>query len=73
MTHQRIVGLAILAAGITILVIGLNASDSMGEQIREGITGHFSDKTTWFIVGGICGIIGGIALALFGGGRKVLG
>lgn len=73
MKTQLILGLAILAAGITLLVIGLNASDSAGEQIREGFTGHYSDKTTWFIVGGICGIVGGAGLALFGGGGKFLG
>lgn len=72
MAIQRIVGLVILAAGIVVLIMGLNASDSAGEQIREGITGHYSDKTTWFIVGGIVAIVAGAALAAFGG-RKVLG
>ena len=67
MNTQRIIGLVILAAGIAVLVMGLNASDSAGEQIREGFTGHYSDKTAWFIVGGICGIVGGVALSAFGG------
>jgi Mn2+/Fe2+ NRAMP family transporter len=72
MSTQRIFGLVILAAGITVLVIGLNATDSLGERVRDGFTGHYSDKTTWFIVGGICGIVVGVGLAWFGG-RKILG
>jgi uncharacterized membrane protein YidH (DUF202 family) len=73
MTTMRMIGLVILVAGIALLVMGINASDSPGEQIREGITGHYSDKTTWFIVGGICAIVGGSALGVLGGGRKILG
>ena len=72
MTTQRIIGLVVAVAGVALLVMGLNASDSAGEQIREGFTGHYSDKTTWFIVGGIGAIVGGAALGLLGG-RRALG
>jgi ABC-type dipeptide/oligopeptide/nickel transport system permease subunit len=67
MSGPRILGLILLAAGLVFLIMGLNASDSLGERLHEGITGRYTDKTTWFIVGGIAALVGGGAMTLFGG------
>jgi hypothetical protein len=63
----RIIGLAILAAGIVFLVLGLQAGDSMGEELRKEIAGEYTEETQWKIAGGIAGIVIGGGLALFGG------
>ena len=63
----RILGLGLLAVGIVLLVLGLQATDTFGEEVRKEFTGDYSDDTTWKIVGGIAGIVVGGALALFGG------
>jgi hypothetical protein len=34
--------------------MGLQATDSIGEKIHEGVTGRYTDSTTWYIVGGDC-------------------
>ena len=60
-------GLAILIGGIVLLVMGLNASESVAESVHESVTGRYTDTTTWYIVGGIAGIIVGGGLAMFGG------
>lgn len=70
MSTPRIAGLVVAVVGIVLLVMGLNATDSLGENIHEGLTGRFTDKTTWFIVGGIAAIVGGGALAFVKGGRR---
>ena len=67
MNAARILGLVLVAIGIVLLVIGINATQSTGEQFRESFTGKFSQNTTWYIIGGIAGIVGGGALALWGG------
>ena len=66
MSTNRIVGIALLVVGIILLVLGLQATDSVGESIREGITGKFSDKTTWYIVGGALVTVVGAGMAFLG-------
>lgn len=69
MNSQRIFASALLVAGLIVLGFGLNATDSVGESVKEGITGRYTDKTTWFIVGGAAAaIVGALTFAL--GGRR---
>ena len=70
MSPQRIVGFALLALGITLLVIGLNSSHSMADQLSNTFTGRFTDNTTWYIVGGIVLGIAGLGMSAFGTGGK---
>ena len=51
------------------LIFGLNATDSFSEKVTEGVTGKYTDETTWFILGGIALSLVGGALVLVGGGR----
>lgn len=61
MNNRAIVGVVLLVVGTLLLVLGLTASDSAADQITQTFTGHFTDKTTWYIVGGagaaICGMV----------------
>lgn len=62
MTPERIVGIIILVLGIVLLVMGLNGSNSMADQVNRTFTGHNTDHTTWYIIGGIVlAIVGAIA------------
>ena len=67
MNAARIIGIILLAVGILLLVFGINATQGTGEQVRETFTGKYSGQTMWYIVGGIACLVGGAALALFGG------
>ena len=53
MSIQRIIGLVLLAVGVALLFFGYNASQSVGERVVEGVTGHFTNQTMWFLIGGI--------------------
>jgi len=70
MSPQRIIGFALLALGIILLVIGLNSSHSMADQLSNTFTGRFTDNTTWYIVGGIVLGIAGLGMSAFGAGGK---
>ncbi|MFW5799158.1 MAG: DUF3185 family protein [Planctomycetota bacterium] len=59
--------MGILVAGVVLLVLGLNATDTFGEEVRQEFTGEYSDQTVWYIVGGSAGIVVGGGLAVFGG------
>ena len=63
MSINRIVGIVLVVAGVVLLVMGLQATDSIGEKVHEGVTGRYTDSTTWYIVGGIAAIVGGGILA----------
>ena len=65
----RIIGLVLLVVGVALLIFGYNASQSVSEQIVEGFTGRFTKQTMAYLIGGIAAIVGGAALALWGGRR----
>ncbi len=65
----RIIGLVLLAVGVTLLVFGYHASQPVGEQRVEGFTGRFTNQRMAYLIGGIAAIVGGAALALWGGRR----
>lgn len=66
MTPQRILGVVVLVVGIILLVMGLNASGSVADQVSETFTGRYTDHTTWYIIGGIALSIIGLAVTLMG-------
>jgi hypothetical protein len=64
---QRIVGIVLLLVGLVLLTVGLSASRSMADRWSNFFTGHFTDATVWYILGGIALAILGALLALVGG------
>ena len=67
MSQQRTLGLILLAGGGVLLYFGLTATGSIAESVKEGVTGKYSDKTTWYIVGGAAAALAGAGLTFFGG------
>jgi drug/metabolite transporter (DMT)-like permease len=66
MSPQRILGVVLLVAGVVLLIMGINASHSMADRVSDTFTGRFTDRTTWYIVGGIASGIVGLLMVLFG-------
>ena len=52
MSSNKLIGFVLLAVGIMLLVMGYNASQSMGSQFREAFSGSMSDRATMFYLGG---------------------
>ena len=66
MNPQRIAGLALLAVGIALLVVGMNSSHSVADRLSNTFTGRFTDSTTWYIIGGIAGCVLGLGMVAVG-------
>jgi len=66
MTPQRFLGVLLLIGGVVLLVVGMNASHSMADQVSNTFTGRFTDHTTWYIIGGIVAGSAGLFMLLFG-------
>ncbi len=63
MNATKIFGLVLFVIGIVLLGFGINASQAVTEKVMEGVTGHYTDNTMWYILGGIALVISGGALA----------
>jgi len=70
MTTNRIVGVVMLVMGIAALIVGLNSSHSVADQVSDTFTGRFTQATTWYIIGGIGAAVFGLLLMLSGGWRS---
>ena len=52
MSGNRLLGFALLAVGIVLLVMGYNAAQSVGSQFKQAFTGSMSDRATLLYLGG---------------------
>jgi Na+/melibiose symporter-like transporter len=66
---NNIVGLAVFALGIVLLVFGFNASQSFSSDVSRFFTGNPTDKSIWMIAGGAAAVVGGLFLAIRSGRR----
>lgn len=71
MTPQRIAGIVLLVLGVVLLIFGLNSSNSVVDQVSEGVTGRYTDTTMWYIIGGIVLGLVGLVLTLMGAKRSL--
>jgi hypothetical protein len=69
MSNQRIIGIALLVAGAILFIMGMNASDSLADRWSNFFTGHFTDTTVWYLVGGAASAAVGFIMM---SGRRVL-
>ena len=72
MSSQRIFGIVLFILGIVFLWMGMHSSHSVADQVSNTFTGRFTERTTWYIIGGIALGLLGLAMVLFGGGAKPL-
>ncbi|MDB6015696.1 MAG: rane protein [Pedosphaera sp.] len=63
---NKIVSLALLAGGVTLIVIGVNATNSFSSDVSRFFTGSPTDKAVWMLIGGILLAVVGLAGTLRG-------
>ncbi len=67
---NNIVGLAILALGIVLLIFGFNEAHSFSSNVSKVFTGNPTDRSMWLIVGGAIAVIVGLFTTVRGWGRS---
>jgi hypothetical protein len=62
-TMNKTIGIALLAAGIALIIFGINASESFGSEVSRFFTCKPTDKSMWLLVGGIAAtVVGAVAV-----------
>jgi Co/Zn/Cd efflux system component len=57
---NRLFSLGLLAVGITLIVLGVIASDSVSSDFSRLFTGAPTDKTVWLLIGGTLAAVVGL-------------
>jgi hypothetical protein len=57
----KTISIAILAAGILLLIFGINAYDSTSSDISRFFTGSATDKSIWMLLGGVAATVLGLS------------
>ena len=61
---SQAISLVLLAAGILLIVFGINAINSFSSSVSRFFTGSPTDKAIWMLIGGVvCAILGLVGLA----------
>jgi len=63
---HRMLGAGLLAAGIVLIIFGINASESFASDVSRFFNGSPTDKTIWMLVGGAASLLLGLFLVLRG-------
>ena len=58
---NKIISLALLAGGIVLIVVGINATNSFSSDVSRFFTGSPTDKAVWMLIGGIVAAVVGLA------------
>jgi len=62
---RRIIGLALVAVGVVLLIWGFTAADSFASDVSRFFTGSPTDRAVWLTIAGVAAIVaGGVAAAL---------
>jgi hypothetical protein len=67
---MRGIGVAMLAIGIILLVLGINSSHAVGSKISETFQGTPTNQVIWYFIGAAAVGIPGLFLALFPRSKK---
>ena len=70
MNPQRIFGIVLLLVGVILLIVGMNASHSVADQVSNSFTGRFTKDTMWYLIGGGAAALFGLLLVVVGAGGK---
>jgi drug/metabolite transporter (DMT)-like permease len=61
---NKLTGIVLLTVGIVLIVWGINASDSVGDEFSRFFTGTPTDKSMWLLLAGIVATVAGAVTSL---------
>ena len=64
MSTTRVLGIILLIGGVILIIVGITASHSLGNNLSRFFSGHLTERTMWYIFGGIAAAVVGLVLML---------
>jgi len=62
MKPYHVLGTTLIVVGIVLFIFGIAATQQPGQKLVWGMTGYFTNKTLWFLVGGAALVAGGFGV-----------
>lgn len=66
MSPRQIFGIVALVVGVVLLGFAFQSADAPVDRISETLTGRYTDRTMWYFVLGVAGVIAGGLFVFFG-------
>ena len=66
---NRIFSIALLAGGLVLMIIGINATNSFSSDLSRFFTGSPTDKAIWMLIGGIVATVVGLTMTVRGSNK----
>jgi hypothetical protein len=63
---NKAVSLALLVAGVALVIFGVQATNSFRSDVSRFFTGSPTDRAIWMLIGGVAAVLVGLAGALRG-------
>lgn len=70
MNLTRVFGVILVVVGTVLIVLGLQGSDSLAEEMSNIFSGRFTHAAAWQIAGGAAAAVLGLFLVMFGRRRR---
>jgi len=64
MSAARVLGTILLVGGVALVGVGMSISHSVADSLSNLLTGRFTERTTWYLVGGGVSAVVGLLLTL---------
>lgn len=61
---NKIAPVVLVAGGITLIIFGINATESFGSDVSRFFTGAPTDKAVWLLVAGIVASVAGLTMSV---------
>ncbi len=66
MTILSLIGVILLVIGVFLIGYGGRKTQTLTNKVVEGVTGHYTQRTRWFLLGGVIVILIGVVLIYTG-------
>jgi hypothetical protein len=67
---KRILGIVLVVIGAVLLYFGYQKTGAVTEKAKQTITGDYTDRTMFYLIGGAAAGIAGIAIIALGARRS---
>jgi hypothetical protein len=61
---NKILALGLLAGGVALIILGVNATNYFGSDVSRFFTGSPTDKAVWMLIGGSVAALVGLTMSL---------